>query len=230
MSVKRDHLKKCLLVAVISIVSSLALSAQAADDKPSLTSEQALQRLKDGNERFATEHPQAKDIGSVRRGELMAGQHPFAIVLTCADSRVPPEILFDQGLGDIFVIRVAGNISEPFVLGSIDYAVEHLHAPLVVVLGHERCGAVRTALGEEKLDGNLGRLISEVHVGEQHSTNKDEILSNSVENNARYQTNVVTKRSDVVREHVEQKTLQVVTGIYDLATGKVRWLEAKEAK
>ena len=97
--------------------------------------------LKEGNERFATDRLEHKDMGAARRTELTAGQHPFAAVLSCADSRVPPEIVFDQGLGDLFVVRVAGNVGEPFALGSIDYAVEHLHVPLIVVLGHEKCGA-----------------------------------------------------------------------------------------
>ncbi len=100
-----------------------------------------------------------------RRALLAKGQHPHAVILSCADSRVAPELLFDQGLGDLFVLRVAGNISDPFVLGSIEYAVEHLHAPLIVVLGHESCGAVAAALTKVDFPGNLGTLIKEVHVG-----------------------------------------------------------------
>jgi carbonic anhydrase len=223
---KHAYSKKPLLVAVAWIVPLLAFSAQAAD-KPSLTAEQAFQRLKDGNERFAADRRENKDAGPDRRKELTAGQHPFAIVLSCSDSRVPPEIVFDQGLGNLFVVRVAGNVSEPFALGSIDYAVEHLHVPLIVVLGHEKCGAVAAALAENKPEGNLGKLIAEVRVAENLSANKDKALTDSVENNARFQAKMLTERSEVVREHVEQKKLQVVAGVYDLATGKVRWLEAK---
>jgi carbonic anhydrase len=223
---KHAYLAKRLVVAVAWIVSWLAFSAQAADT-PSSAAAQAWQCLKDGNERFATDRLEGKDVGSARRQELTAGQHPFAIVLSCADSRVPPEIIFDQGLGNLFVVRVAGNISEPFAVGSIDYAVEHLHVPLIVVLGHEKCGAVAAALGEGKPGGNLGRLISQIHVGEHLSANRDEALAASVENNVRFQANVLTERSEVIREHVQQKTLQIVAGVYGLATGKVRWLEAK---
>jgi carbonic anhydrase len=217
---------KRLVAAVLGIVSLLAFSGQAAD-KPAPTAEQAWQCLKDGNERFAADQLGCKDVGSAKRKELTAGQHPFAIVLSCADSRVPPEIIFNQGLGNLFVVRVAGNISEPFSLGSIDYAVEHLHVPMIVVLGHEKCGAVAAALGDDKLAGNLGRLIGEIHVGERRSANKDEALADGVENNARFQAKSLTERSDVIREHVEQKKLQIVVGVYGLATGKVRWLEAK---
>ncbi|MHB1037238.1 MAG: carbonic anhydrase [Pirellulales bacterium] len=223
---RRAGLKNPLAVAVVWMVPWLAFWAQAAD-QPSPTAEQAWQCLKDGNERFAADRSEGKDVGSARRKELMAGQRPLAVVLACSDSRVPPEILFDQGLGKLFVVRVAGNIGEPFALGSIDYAVEHLHVPLIVVLGHEKCGAVATALGEDKPVGNLGRVIGEIHVAERTSPNKDEALADGVETNARFQTKLLTERSDVIREHVRQKKLQVVTGVYGLATGKVRWLEAK---
>jgi carbonic anhydrase len=223
---KHAYLEKRLVVAVAWIVAWLAFSVQAAD-KPSAAAEQAWQCLKDGNERFAADRLGGKDVGSARRQELTAGQHPFAIVLSCADSRVPPEIIFDRGLGDLFVVRVAGNISEPFAVGSIDYAVEHLHVPLIVVLGHEKCGAVAAALGEDKPGGNLGKLIGQIHVGEHLSANKDEALADSVENNVRFQVRLLTERSAVIREHAKQKQLQIVAGVYGLATGKVRWLEAK---
>jgi len=223
---KRACWKKRSVFAVAWIVPLLAFSAQAAD-KPTLTAEQAWQCLKDGNERFAADRLEGKNVGSARRKELTAGQHPFAIVLSCADSRVPPEIIFNQGLGNLFVVRVAGNISEPFALGSIDYAVEHLHVPLIVVLGHEKCGAVAAALGEDKPEGNLGKLIAEIHVGDHLPANKDEALAVGVENNVRFQAKLLTERSEVIREHVKQENLQVVAGVYDLATGKVRWLEAK---
>jgi len=124
-----------------------------------------LEQLKKGNERFVADRLAAKDLGADRRRELAKGQHPFAIVLTCADSRVAPEFIFNQGLGDLFVLRVAGNIADPFVLGSMEYAVEHLHVPLIVILGHTKCGAVDAALAENKPHGNLGKLIEQVYPG-----------------------------------------------------------------
>ena len=222
----RACVKTRLFVAVAWIVPLLALAAQAAD-KPISTVEEAVQRLKDGNDRFAAGRLEGKDVGSVRRNELTTEQHPFAIVLSCTDSRVPPEIVFDQGLGDLFVVRVAGNISEPFALGSIDYAIKVLHVPLIVVLGHENCGAVAAALANDEPDGNIGRLVGEIHLGEHRSANKHEALADGVTSNARYQAGVLTERSEIVREHVKQKKLQIVTGVYDLKTGKVRWLDAK---
>ena len=108
--------------------------------------EQALQLLRAGNARFATAHARHPDATTAHRLHVAEGQHPFAIVLSCADSRVPPELVFDQGLGDLFVVRTAGQVSAPSVLGSIQYGVEHLHVPLLVVLGHEKCGAVSATL------------------------------------------------------------------------------------
>lgn len=214
------------IVAVAWLVSLLA-PCVCARDKPSLTSEQAWCRLKEGNERFAANRPQGKDVGPLKRKELTAGQHPFAVVLTCADSRVPPEVVFDQGLGDIFAVRVAGNVSEPFALGSIDYAVEHLHVPLIIVLGHEQCGAVAAALGKSKPAGNLGKLVDEIHVGAHLSANMDEAMSSAVQNNVRHQAELLLERSEVIREHVQRKQLRVVAGVYSLASGRVRWLETK---
>ena len=120
-------------------VTTGLLFAQEAIPTPTA----ALERLKEGNARFAGDRPAAKDQGSKRRAELARGQRPFAVIITCSDSRVPPETVFDQGLGDLFVIRLAGNVVDTAAVGSVEYAVAHLHVPLVVVLGHEECGAVQ---------------------------------------------------------------------------------------
>ncbi len=220
------HLRTWPVAAVALIVPLVAFSLQAAD-KPSPTPEQAWQRLKEGNQRFAAGRLAGKDVGPVRRKELTAGQHPFAVVLSCADSRVPPEIVFDEGLGEIFVVRVAGNISEPFALGSIDYAVQTLKVPLVLVLGHEKCGAVAAALGKSKPAGNLGKLVGEIHVGGHLPADKDKALAAAVRNNVRRQAELLTERSDVIREYVKQKKVRVVGGVYSLESGKIDWLEAK---
>ena len=204
---------------------SLAGWSTFAQEKPALTPEQALERLKKGNEKFVADHAEAPNVGAERRRELAKGQHPFAIVLTCADSRVPPEYIFNQGLGDIFVLRVAGNIADPFVLGSMEYAVEHLHSPLIVVLGHSKCGAVDAAMGESKPTGNLGKLISEVHVGKDLPGDRPAALDAAIANNVRHQAELLAKRSDVVKEFVEHKKVRIVSGVYDLASGKVEWLE-----
>jgi carbonic anhydrase len=197
---------------------------KAADHDDAITSEQALQRLKDGNDHYATDKVEPKDTGHQRRADLVKGQHPFAVVVTCADSRVPPELIFNQGLGDIFVIRVAGNIADPFTLGSVEYAVEHLHAPLVVILGHDHCGAVGAAMGTEKPTGNLGALLHEVHVGDVASMPKETAEPAAVKNNVIHQTEQVTAQSDVLKETVKEKKVQIAPAIYHLDTGKVEWL------
>jgi carbonic anhydrase len=222
----RSFLPTWSIVAIAWIIPLLVLSSRAAD-KPKPTPEQAWRSLKAGNERFASDRLRDKEVGAAGRKGLAAGQQPIAAVLSCADSRVPPEIIFDQGLGEIFVVRLAGNISEPFALGSIDYAVASLHVPLIVVLGHEQCGAVAAALKKNKPAGNLGKLIGEIHVGEDLPANKEEALAAAVQNNVRHQAELLTERSDVIREHVRQKKVQVVAGVYNLTSGKVQWLEAK---
>ena len=214
---------RLFVAAWVALMAGIAASVLA--DEPVLpTAEEAWQRLTEGNERFAAERLQNKSLGAARRAVLAQGQHPFAIVLTCSDSRLAPELLFDQGLGDLFVVRVAGNVSEPFALGSIEYAVEHLHVPLVVVLGHEKCGAVAAALCGGHADGNLGKLIKEIKVGEHRASDKDHELARAVENNVRYQTRLLSQRSDVLREHVERQKLRIVEGVYQFETGKVEWL------
>jgi len=119
--------------------------------------------LLEGNKRFIEGKPAAKDCSAERRDELTKGQHPVATILSCSDSRVPPEVVFDQALGDIFIVRVAGNVIEPTVLGSIEYGVEHLHTPLLIILGHESCGAVKATLESEgKLEGNIGAILKKI--------------------------------------------------------------------
>jgi carbonic anhydrase len=200
-------------------------SSIAAPEDRTTTPEQAWKRLKAGNNRFADEMLERPDLTRKKRLELSKGQAPFAVVLTCADSRLTPEFIFNQGLGDLFVLRVAGNIVDEFELGSIEYAVEHLHVPLIVLLGHDNCGAVEAALADAKPKGNFGKLVSEVDVGKNLPAGKEAALAAAVENNARHHAHLLAKRSDVIRDHVAQKQLRIVFGVYRLASGNVDWLE-----
>ncbi len=120
-----------------------------------LTGDEALAKLLEGNARYVEQARLNPNQSDERRDSLIGGQSPYAIILGCSDSRVPPEIIFDQGLGDLFVIRVAGNVVDDIVLASIEYAAEHLHSPLLMVLGHTNCGAVGAALQDDELDGHL---------------------------------------------------------------------------
>jgi len=184
-----------------------------------------LSRLKTGNEHFASDNFGKKDIGASRREELAKGQHPFAAILSCADSRVPPEHVFDQGLGDLFVVRVAGNVTDPALLGSLEYAVEHLHVPVIVVLGHEECGAVKAALGTERLPGNLGVLIQEVYTGKADTNGTGKNVGSAVKANVLHQVGQLTAKSPVIKEFVDSQRIKVAAGVYSLKTGKIDWLE-----
>src|SRR5437868_3217884 len=184
--------------------------ATAAEDKQVPSSEQAWQRLQAGNNRFAEGMMERPDLGASRRQELSKGQKPFAIVLTCADSRLAPEFIFNQGLGDLFVLRVAGNLTDPFILGSIEYAVEHLHVPLIVVLGHENCGAVAGALTKAHFPDNLTKLLKEVHVGDNLPMERSQALTLAIKNNVARQVQLMTERSDIMRKEAEHKKLTII--------------------
>jgi carbonic anhydrase len=238
--VKTRHSFLALIVASLGIVlgyaattGRLKVGGNAFADQPATATPekerpswaQAWQRLKAGNNRFAADMLEKNDLGTARRQQLATGQKPFAIVLTCADSRLAPEFIFNQGLGDLFVLRVAGNIADPFVLGSMEYAVDHLHVPLIVLLGHEKCGAVEAALGKQKPPGNLGMLVAEIEPGRDLPAGKEAALAAAVKNNVRHHTHLLAERSSVIKEHVGNKDLRIVSGVYQLATGKVEWLD-----
>jgi carbonic anhydrase len=195
-----------------------------------ITPEDALKFLKAGNKRFVDGNSRYPLDNSKRRSEFRKGQKPFAAILCCSDSRVPPEIIFDCGIGDIFVVRVAGNILGTNVLGSIEYAVTHLRCTLLVVLGHESCGAVTAALSSyediQEEPGNIIRLIERVrknipgtlsHGGKDSETIKTAILEN-IES--------VVKEIQSVTCIAAQSTggkLKVVTAYYSLESGEVVW-------
>lgn len=197
-------------------------SAAAATLTPSsLSPDEALQRLLDGNQRFTGHHLEHPDQSEERVLELTQSQHPFATVLSCADSRVTAEIIFDQGLGDIFDVRVAGNIATPETLGSIEYAVELLETPLLMVLGHERCGAVTAAVRNEPLPGDIGTFVRAILPAvEQVKGQPGDAVDNAVTANVRYQVEQVL-RSSLVRDRQQSGQLQVVGARYDLDTGTV---------
>ncbi len=210
---------------VLLLVSFSPLPAQEVR-----TADAALQRLKEGNARFVTDKPAEKDVSAKRRAEVAKGQHPFAIVLTCADSRLSPELIFDLGLGDAFVLRNAGNISDIDVLGSIEYATEHLKVPLVVVLGHQGCGAVNAVLGKEHATGNLKELLQHVHVPEKLPEDKEEALRAAIKANTLHQAGRLTKQSKELAELASSGRLKIVAGVYSLRTGEIDWLDMPNDK
>ena len=189
----------------------------------------SLTKLIDGNKRFMSGELTRKDIGQDRRQELAKGQQPFATVISCSDSRVPPEIIFDQGLGDIFVVRVAGNVVESTSLGSIEYGVEHLHTPLLVILGHESCGAVKAALeAKGKAEGNIGAILKKimpaVETARRAKKDPSETLNIAVRENVKNTYKDIMK-SKIVRELVHEGKLKIVGAEYYLNTGKLELID-----
>lgn len=190
----------------------------------------ALALLLQGNDRFVQGRLRHGHESAARRQELITEQHPFATVLSCSDSRVPPELLFDQGLGDLFVVRVAGNVTAPDDIGSIEYAVHHLHTRLVIVLGHEGCGAVTAALSPaderskepKEIQGLLALILPSLKKIDP-KLSKAEQVSEGVEENVRASVQRLQTAPDL-KKTIAEGHLKIVGGVYDLESGKVRIL------
>ncbi|MCB0164337.1 MAG: carbonic anhydrase [Anaerolineae bacterium] len=187
---------------------------------------EALQMLKNGNQRYVEAQLTHPDQTPQRRTDLSGGQSPFAIVLGCADSRVPPEIVFDQGLGNIFTIRVAGNVIDDIVLGSIEYAAEHLHTPLMVVLGHSNCGAVAATLAGGELGGHLPSLAEAIQPAVNMAKDQaGDVLDNAVRINAKMMAEHLRQSEPILAKLVNSGQFKVVAARYDLASGVVDFLD-----
>jgi len=197
---------------------------EQAGAKP--TADQALEMLMEGNKRFISgklEHPNHCEES---RGRLAEGQEPIAVVLTCADSRVPPVDIFDQGLGDIFVLRVAGNIINDQILGSIEYAVKHLHCPLVMVLGHTNCGAVSAVAGGTRLGGHIASLTPPIDAAiKQVKGQEGELVNNASMALAQNMAAKIAESEPYVADFVKSGQVKVVASFYDLETGEVKMLD-----
>ena len=200
----------------------LLASASAADHTtPSVSPDEALARLKSGNRRFTTSETSAGKPTAARRSVTANGQHPFAIIVGCADSRTAPEIVFDQNIGDLFVVRTAGNLVDDYALGSIEYAVAHLGARLIVVLGHEKCGAVQAALSGGEAPGHIHSLVHAIQPAVHASKGKPgDPLFNAIHENDALVAEKIRKEAhfgDLASQ------VRVVEGYYNLHTGKVEW-------
>lgn len=219
-------LSRTFILAVTGILSANLAIAESA---PGVSPDTALARLKAGNTRFVSGNLSHPNQGPERRAKLTGGQHPFAIILGCADSRTAPEVVFDQGLGDLFVVRTAGNVVDDVALGSIEYAVEHLGASLIVVLGHENCGAVKATLDGGKLPGHLPAIAKAIRPAVKASAGQPgNALDNAVLGNARLETQRVAQSKPILRKLVEEGRVRVVAARYDLDTGKVVFLSAQK--
>jgi len=207
------------------------------DETSMISAQEAVERLREGNLRFVSDARSSDNvISQSRRRELTSGQEPFAIILGCSDSRVPAEIVFDQGLGDLFVIRVAGNIVAPSQVGSVEFAAERFGTRLVVVLGHSNCGAVLATLEElarpaKEQSRNLRSIVDQIRpsvkalLDTDLKQNDDDLVRQAVRANIRVSANNLRLGSEVLEQLIQRDGLLIVAAEYSLETGIVDFFE-----
>ena len=217
-------MKKYFLFASAALLVSVASYSEKSS--VNLNPDAAMKELKDGNTRFIANQSGHCATDTAVRPQLVTSQAPNAIVLSCSDSRVPPETVFDQGLGQLFTVRVAGNILTAETLGSIEYAISHLGSKLIVVMGHESCGAIKAALntptGGDAGSPSINILIHEIqnNLGTQ-SKISEKTLREPVQKNVSAVAESLVKRSKIVRDAVNSGKVKIAKAIYSLSTGKV---------
>ena len=205
------------MVTLTVLILAATVSAQPAPTDP-------LTRLMAGNARFVAGKSVHANQDRARLTEVAKGQKPFAMILSCADSRVPPEILFDQGLGDLFVVRVAGNIADSHALGSLEYGAQVLGARFLMVLGHEYCGAVNAAVKGEKVGGNIDSIIDVIAPAASRAKadpDKTDLLNKAIAENVREVLSAINKRSPALTAMAAKGELKIVGARYDLDGGDV---------
>jgi len=212
------------LVPILFI--SLFFSCSQKPEKVQVSTLAPIDKLKTGNERFVSGHPVHPDETLTRIRELKKGQNPFVVVVSCSDSRLPPELIFDQGLGDVFSIRTAGNVIGDYELGSIEYAVEHLHCKLIVVLGHENCGAIQAyaTSGEEKHNDHIQSLVDYIAAEEEEKIIPDSSRSNIdilVKANIVHAVNLLRSSTPILKPLVDKNEIKIIGAYYDLDSGNV---------
>ena len=211
-------IRKLIAVPLVFVLLHV-LAAEPTEQ--SVSPDAALATLNEGNKRFVDAKMSSSKPTAERRAATAQSQHPFAIIVGCADSRTSPEIIFDQNIGDLFVVRDAGNLVDDYELGSIEYAVEHVGTRLIVVLGHARCGAVQAALETATAPGHVAAIVRDIQPAVQAAKGKPgDLLVNAIHENAREVADKIRKKLQVGDLASQVK---VVSGYYDLDTGKVEW-------
>ena len=220
----------CLLICLV-LLAFLAGTAAASGPGPSVSADEALKMLKDGNGRYVEGKATHPHQDAARRALTAGqGQHPFATVLSCSDSRAPVELIFDQGIGDLFVVRVAGNVAATDEIGTMEYAVDHLGTPVVVVLGHSQCGAVTAVVEGAKLPGSIGALVAPIKPAvakakaDHPGAAKEALVAAAVKENVFQAMEDVLQKSPVIKAAVKAGKTKLLGAIYELDTGKVEWL------
>jgi carbonic anhydrase len=227
---KKTQLASYLVAVSLLAATQFALAADPAHpDQPSVAPSDAISKLKEGNGRYTSGNLQHPGQTTERRTELTKSQHPFAIIVSCSDSRVPPEIVFDQGLGDLFVFRVAGNVIDDHGLGSIEYAVDHLNVRLIAVLGHQSCGAVQAAketiAAKGKAPGHIQSLVTAIKPAVD-ATAKDD-LETTIKANVKHVVQSLRSSTPILKAKVDSGEVQVIGSYYSLDTGAVTFLDEK---
>lgn len=215
-----------------SILIALCLSFSTpvfAGNVNNLSAKDALLQLKIGNQHFQKMQLLHPDQNIKRRENLIKAQHPFAVILTCSDSRVPPSIIFDQGLGDLFEIRNAGNVLDKHVIGSIEYAVVHLGVKLVIIMGHEDCGAVTATLNNVQESDFISSLTDSIKPAlDLYNKNpKGDKLVSTIKNNAILNQQLLIKSDSILQDYIKNKGLKIIPAYYHLDSGKVEFLMDK---
>ncbi len=227
---KKTQLASCLIAVSLLAASQFTLAADPTHpDQPSVAPAEAISKLKEGNGRYTSGNLQHPGQTTERRTELAKTQHPFAAIVSCSDSRVPPEIVFDQGLGDLFVVRVAGNVINDEGLGSIEYTVDHLGTRLILVLGHQSCGAVKAAretiAAKGKAPGHIESLVTAIKPAVE-ATAKDD-LDTTVKANVKNVVQALRSSTPILKAKVDSGEIQIIGGYYSLDTGAVTFLDQK---
>ncbi|MDG2334792.1 MAG: carbonic anhydrase [Myxococcota bacterium] len=224
---RRAFLKTGALAALLPLGGASALAAGHESPQNAITPSAALDRLTAGNARYVAGKMKTQDFSATRAARAKS-QHPVASILSCADSRVAPELAFDQGPGDLFVARVAGNVVTPGLLASLEYSVEFLGVPLLMVLGHTGCGAVGAAIQvvqeQAVLPGHLPELVAQIEPAVERAIKlpSGSLLANACEENVRGQVAGLKKASPIIAESYAQGKIDIVGAVYDLPTGQVK--------
>jgi carbonic anhydrase len=218
-------------LAFAGIFAGIAMGTCAAEEAATVSPGEALMQIKIGNARYASGKPKFPHVTGDRRKETAeGGQHPVATIISCSDSRVPPEYLFDQGIGDIFVVRVAGNVCNTDEIGSAEYGVGHLKTPVLVVLGHTKCGAVTAVATGAEVHGSIPKLVDHIGLAVEAARKKNpgkdgkDLVPAATRENVWQSIRDLITRSAEVRELIEKGQLRVEGAIYDITSGEIEWL------
>jgi carbonic anhydrase len=227
---KKTQFASCLVgVSLLAATQFVFAADPDHPEQPAVAPADAISKLKEGNGRYTSGNLQHPGQTTERRTELAKTQHPFASIVSCSDSRVPPEIVFDQGLGDLFIVRVAGNVINDEGLGSIEYSVDHLGTRLILVLGHQRCGAVdaarETIAAKGKAPGHIQSLVAAIKPAVE-ATAKDD-LETTVKANVKNVVQALRSSTPILKAEVDSGKIQVIGGYYSLDTGAVTFLDQK---